>query len=429
MNPALHNKKIEVMNFLNEIASTYPDAISFAPGRPVEDFFDVDKSFGYLQKFSDYCADKTRVSSKTFLNSLGQYGRTNGILGDFIQKLLINDEGFQISANDVVITVGSQEAMFLCLLTLFRGRADVILITDPAYIGMSGAANILGIEVISVPLDPAGIDFIALDQTLIALKKSGKNPKALYLSPDFSNPTGITLSRDHRKELLDLTKKHNILIIEDHAYSYFDYDSPEKGSLKLFPNSDHVIYLGSFSKSIYPGVRIGFLVANIEVVDDAGKITTFVYEVSKLKSLLTVNTSPLCQAIVGGILLENNFSLKSYAKDRLNALKLNRDVILDALDINFPASEVWARGIQWNRPSGGFFLTLSLPFALTDEDLIESAMDYKVLWTPMRYFHIHDGVSNDIRLSFSYVTPDQIRLGIKNLGTFVKKKALLLQKD
>ena len=424
LNRALQNKKIEAMNFLNEIASKYPDAISFAPGRPLEEYFDVNKSFHYLKKFSDYRAYKANLPHDEFLNSLGQYGRTNGILSDFIEKLLINDEGFHVSANNVVVTVGSQEAMFLCLLMLFGDRNSVMLITDPAYIGMSGAANLLGIEVVSVPIKTTGIDFIAFKSTLSSLKIAGKVPKAIYLSPDFSNPTGISLSRNNRRDLLDITKEHSIPIIEDHAYSYFNYDSQEKGSLKLLPNSDHVIYLGSFSKSIFPGVRVGFLATSLEILGKDGQCTTFADEISKLKSLLTVNTSPLCQAIVGGILLENNFTLKSYSKDRFAAVKLNRDVMLHALDIYFPSTEYWVKGIKWNRPSGGFFLTLTLPFDLTDDDLVDSATKYKVLWTPMKYFFLEDGASKDIRLSYSYVTPEQIRLGIESLSKFVREQVI-----
>ena len=154
-------------------------------------------------------------------SSLGQYGKAKGILGEVICKLVKNDEGIIASSNDIIVTVGCQEAIFLCLLLLAKNPNDVILVEDPSYVGVLGAAKTLGIEVVPVPTDDNGIVLDNLSVIVANLKKRGKNPRLLYTSPDFSNPSGATTDLSHRLKLLELTREMNLTVLEDHAYSYF----------------------------------------------------------------------------------------------------------------------------------------------------------------------------------------------------------------
>lgn len=290
INRALLHPKIEVMNFLNEITSRYPEAISFAPGRPREDFFDVRDAIEHISDFVD--ENGTRGYA-----ALGQYGRTNGIIGNHIANLLKNDEQIDASSEDIIVTVGCQEAMCLILLTICSGCNDVVMVVNPAYIGICGAAHILGIQVAPVATIENALDLEKLEQDIAQLRLLGKSPKILYLSPEFANPTGISLDRTARTSLLALTKKLGITVVEDHAYNYFWYDEAPLGALKSMPGSEHVIYLGSFSKSIFPGLRIGFVHADQRVTllnEKPGKIAD---EISKVKSLVSVNTSPINQAL------------------------------------------------------------------------------------------------------------------------------------
>jgi (S)-3,5-dihydroxyphenylglycine transaminase len=422
LNTALFDPKIEVMNFLNEVTSRYPQAISFAPGRPLESSVDVAESLQYIDDFVGYDARMRGTDVRQSYAMLGQYGRTKGVIGQLIAELLQNDEAVTVAGDDIVVTVGGQEAMCLCLAVLCGNRDDVALVIDPAYIGMSGAARVLGIELAAVPAGDRGIDLAALERTVAELSARGKQARVLYLSPDYANPTGITMTLELRKQLLALTRRLNLLVLEDHAYSYFSYDDERLAPLKAMDGAEHVLYLGSFAKSIYPGLRLGFVAADQTVIAPDGRRTRLADEFSKAKSLFTVNSSHISQAIAAGLLVRHACSLKTFVAPRRQVLKRNRDAMIAALERNFPRDSAWAKTVHWNRPSGGFFLTLTVPFAVTDDDLMSSAADYGVTWTPMSYFCLNDTVRREIRLSFSYVNTRQIDDGIARLASLVASR-------
>lgn len=422
LNLALGGSKIDVMNFLNEIANRYPDAISFAPGRPREDLFEVAKSISCIEAYIQHEEGMCRSLHDGY-SALGQYGRTNGIIGGLIAKMLRNDEAIAVKASDVAVTVGCQEAMCLCLLALCGNPDDVVLVADPAYVGISGAARLLGIEIASVRCADDGIDLEALEASVANLRAAGKVPRAFYISPDSSNPTGITTSKQQRAGLLELTRRLDIVVLEDHAYNYFQYGSDHLPALKSMAGSGHVIYLGSFSKSIYPALRLGFIASDLRVRSSKGHLVPFCDEISKIKSMLTVNTSPLCQAIAGGLLLRHDCSLREFVEPRRRVLQENLEAMLAALSTHFPSDDESSYGVNWNRPTGGFFLSLTVPFAVTEEDLLVSAREYGVLWTPMSYFYLTRDISNEIRLAFSYVTPSQIETGIAALADMIRARA------
>lgn len=414
LNPGLESEGASVMNFLNQIAGEYPDAISFAPGRPPEELFDVSETVALIGDFVG------RDTSAKYAQ-LGQYGRTNGIIADLIASLLKEDDGIDVQPSDIVVTVGAQEGMLICLQTLCSRPGDVLLVAEPLYIGISGAAQVLGIEVVPVLSDQGGIDLPSLESACAKLVCEGKRAKLLYICPDFANPTGSTMSMDGRIELLALTRARGLLVMEDHAYSYFCYDGARLPPLKALPFSDHVIYLGSFSKSVFPGLRVGFIAAGQRIAAAQGACKRLSDEMSKVKSLTTVNTSPLCQAIVGGVLLQHGCSLREYTRPKREALKARRDAMAAALDRHFRSDSRSA--VAWNSPAGGFFLRLELPFAAGSRELKVSAADFGVLWTPMSYFYLQSRIGREIRLSFSSVAPDQIDEGVRRLAAFVESNA------
>jgi (S)-3,5-dihydroxyphenylglycine transaminase len=421
LNTALSNPKLEVMNFLNEVAMRFPQAISFAPGRPPERFFDVARTLPLIDEFMrDGDLSALHRPDIHGLDALGQYGRTNGIIGSLIAKLLATDEDIHVRAQDIVITVGAQEAMCLCLRTLCGNPGDVALTIDPAYIGFSGAAQTLGVEVVGVPCGQDGIDLNALKRIAAALELHGKSARVLYLSSSYANPTGSTLSVSTRRRLLELARELNLLLLEDSAYSYFCYDDVPLPSLKSMAGGERVLYLGSFAKTLAPGLRLGFIVADQEVDHGAGRTTRLADEISKAKSLLTVNTSAVLQALAGGLLLSQDCSLRSFVAPRVRALKGNRDAMLAALDTFFPKEERWCRGISWNRPAGGFFLTITLPGPVGEHDLLRCAGEHAVTWTPMSSFLLGSAPSAQIRLSFSYVTAPEIHEGIRRLASWAR---------
>lgn len=422
LNTSFSDPKIDVMNFLNEIANKFPNAISFAPGRPLEKLFEVENSLDYLKDYLEYRNVNNSRSDYENYNSIGQYGPTKGIINDILKILVKKDFDIDANSTDFIVTTGCQEAMFLCLICLCSQPNDIVFISDPAYIGFSGAAKILGIDIVPIPNDELGINLDALVDCYKSAISKNRIPRLLYIAPDYANPTGLTMSDKRRKDLIKITKELNILIVEDHAYNYFSYSEKKLYPLRSFKSNENIIYIGSFSKSIYPSLRLGFIITSQEVISPNGKKIKLADEFSKAKSFLTVNTSQLSQAIVGGIIVRNNFSLKNYTTQKFNILKKNRNIMLAMLDYFFPRDELWCKDISWNEPDGGFFINIKLPFNILESDIETSANLFNVIWTPMSYFYLEKNISSEIRLSFSYVTEEEIKNGIRFLSDFIKHK-------
>jgi (S)-3,5-dihydroxyphenylglycine transaminase len=412
--------RLNVMNFLNEVVMWYPNAISFAPGRPAEQHFDVASSFESLDRYVTHVAEQRGLPPATIYGLLGQYGKTNGSINELVCRFLAQDERIEVAPSAVMITDGGQEGMTILAAGLFDPARDVLLTADPTYIGMTGIATILGIELCPVPTTDESIDLQALAQAVADVRARGKNPRALYLVPDFNNPLGMSMSLAARQELLALARAHELLIIEDNPYGMFAYDGPPAPTLKALDRDGVVIYLGTFSKILYPGLRLGFLVADQIVAGGAGeRPVTLAEELSKVKSLTSVNTSSLLQGIVGGVLLEHECSLTELMQPKIAFYRANRDLMLRSLQQNIDADPLLAGRVSWNQPGGGFFITVTLPFAFSEELLRVCAERYGVICCPISFFSLLPGREHQIRLSFSYVTPAQIERGIRQLCQFI----------
>lgn len=397
------------MNFLNEIAGRYPDAISLAAGRPYEGFFQTADIVRYQQLYLDH-RESQGVDTR---RALMQYGRTNGQIHDLIAELLATDDGIDVPPEAIAVTAGCQEAMVITLRGLCAGPRDVLLTLSPCYVGITGAARLLGIEVVPVPEDegPHGVARVAQE-----VRRQGKNPRALYLVPDFSNPSGDCLDLAERHQMLEVAESEDLLILEDDPYGLFGLDDRPRPRLKALDTNQRVIYLGSFAKSCFPGARVGFLVADQVVVDAAGRRTLLADELSNIKSMLTVNTSPLSQAVIGGILLESGCSLKTANREKIAFYRDNLRGLLGSLEAHMPP------GITWNTPAGGFFAMVQVPI-VADEKLLEiSAADYGVLWTPMSFFYPEGEGTHAIRLSCSYLDQEQINQGVLRLASLLRDR-------
>ncbi len=414
---AFEDPLLDVMNFLNEVVQRYPRAVSFAPGRPAENLFDVEGSLSAIPRFVDWRAKRRGTDAQAVYRELGQYGATNGILQELIVAQLAADEGIQADPGSIVVTCGCQEAMALLLLTLFTPGRDVLLSSDPTYIGITGLARILGIEVAPVAMGPDGLETATVAAAIARVRASGGRPRALYDIPDFNNPLGTALPVEVRRTLLALLRDEGVLLFEDNPYGMFAYDGGSVPTVKSLDLDRGVIYLGSFSKTLFPGLRVGYLVVDQEVVGKNGGSRSLAGELSKVKSLTTVNTPPLMQATAGGLLLEAGGSLRGLVGRKLPHYRANRDAMLAALE-----RELAGTGATWNRPAGGFFLTLDLPFEFGPEELDVCARDYGVICCPMRFFALAPGRERQVRFSFSYVTPEQVEEGVSGFARFVRER-------
>ncbi|MEP7013022.1 MAG: PLP-dependent aminotransferase family protein [Acidobacteriota bacterium] len=408
---------LDVMNFLNEVVQRYPQAVSFAPGRPAEELFDVEGSLGAIPRFVEWRANQRGVDARAVYRELGQYGATNGILKELIAAQLAADEGIRAEPESIVVTCGCQEAMALLLLTLFEPGRDVLLASDPTYIGITGLARILGIEVAPVAIGPEGLELAAVLAAIAKVRAAGGRPRALYDIPDFNNPMGTSMPTAVRRELLDLLREEDVLLFEDNPYGMFAYDAAPAPTIKSLDSAAGVVYLGSFSKTLFPGLRIGYLVADQQVVGPDGSLRPLAGELAKVKSLTTVNTPPLMQAVAGGLLLEAGGSLRDLVGRKLPHYRANRDAMLAALD-----RELAGTGVTWNRPAGGYFLTLDLSFDFGEAELDFCARTHGVICCPMRFFALAPGRERQVRLSFSYVTPEQVDRGVRAFARFVRER-------
>jgi (S)-3,5-dihydroxyphenylglycine transaminase len=404
---------LDVMNFLNEIIQQYPQAISFAPGRPLEEFFDVEHHLGTIRYFVSVTAQRSGISEAAMWRQLGQYPRTNGIINDLIAQHLEQDENIHVPPDAIMVTVGAQEAMAVILMGLFDPATDFLLVGDPAYIGMTGPARILGIKTFPVPSGDEGLNPAEVEKVIQGCLSSGR-PKALYDVPDFNNPLGTVLSRERREQLLVVCKKYDMLLIEDNPYGMYIYEGEKIPTIKALDRDGSVLYIGSFSKTLFPGLRLGYLVADQRI---PGTSEMLARELSKVKSLLTVSSSPLLQAIVGGVLLQCDGSLKKIIRPKVEQVRRNRDAMLQSLSTHLADM---AGCVSWNRPKGGFFLTMKLPFPFGKEDLRICASDYGVIVSPMTFFSLCPGHENEIRLSFSYLDENGVRTGVERIARFVR---------
>lgn len=413
----LSSPEADTMNFLNEVALRFPGAISFAAGRPYEGFFSTGLIRRYLDTYVDYLVRESGNDEIRACRTLLQYGRTKGIIHGLIAQSLFIDEGIEADPESIVVTVGAQEAIYLVLRALRRTADDVVLTVRPSYVGLSGAAQLVDMQVLSVRSSTQGVDLTDLICTIRRARAAGLNPRALYLNTDFANPTGRSLDGATRTRLLQVAADQQILLLEDNPYGIFGDERESVPTLKSLDRSHDVVYLGSFAKSGFPGARVGYVVADqrIAVGDHSESLAD---QLAKLKSMLTVNTSPIAQAVIGGKLLENGISMRAANKKEIDVYRRNKRQVLDGLFARFPAGEQPA--VTWNSPDGGFFLLVNVPFEASDDALMRSARDHGVLWTPIHHFYGDGRPRKQIRLSFSHLNPAEITDGLDRLAAFIR---------
>lgn len=415
----LRSPVLDSMTFLNDVAQRFPDAISFAAGRPYEGFFDLGEVHDHLRVFQQHLRAELGDESRV-LRTMLQYGPTKGIINDLVAKNLLVDEGIEVDGDSIVVTVGAQEAMYLTLCALRSGPDDVVLAPKPCYVGLTGAAQLVGMPVLGVAEGPDGIDLDDLVRVLRRTRAEGRNPRGCYVVADFGNPSGTSLGVDDRRRLLAIAEEHDILLFEDNPYGLFHDRAAALPTLKALDRERRVVYLGSFAKSGIPGARVGYVVADQRVIADEGE-TRLADQLAKLKSMLTVNTSPLAQALIGGKLLTHGCSLRTASAAENEVYQRNRKLLLAELARRFPARPDLP--VTWNAPDGGFFVVVDVPFDAGDDELARCARDHGVLWTPMHHFY-GDGLRRrQIRLSISSLTPDQIITGLDRLVGYVEDRA------
>ncbi|NJC11483.1 (S)-3,5-dihydroxyphenylglycine transaminase [Micromonospora profundi] len=414
---SVSSRQVAAMTFLNEIVAEFPAAISFAPGAPYEPFF-ADIEVGPLLDTFAAARRAAGLSPETVRRHLFQYGPSKGIINDLVAAALRADEAMDVQPDAIVMTVGCQEALFLTLLTL-HPPGSVLAVPDPSYVGVTAAADALNIPVHPVPDDGAGPDLVALRAAAARERTAGRRLRALYVSPDFANPSGSRLTLAARHRLLETAADLDLIVIEDNPYAFTAAADDRLPSLKSLDREGRVVHTGTFSKVAVPGARVGYVVADQWVESRLGPPVRLAAMIAAGKNAVTLNTSPLAQAVIGGLLIEHGGSLAALGRHKAEQLRSNRAVLLERLVHHFGEPDRPDARVRWQAPEGGYFVQMELPVEADDALLRYSAETFGVLWTPMRGFYLGAGGERRIRLSCSALEHTEIVDGAARLVGFV----------
>ncbi|GAA3716149.1 PLP-dependent aminotransferase family protein [Streptomyces tremellae] len=417
---SLQDPVLGSISFLTEVMDRYPDAISFAPGAPYPDFVQGLDLGGLTDRFLAHLRTDRGLGPCRAERVLYEYGPAQGLINDLVAEALRADQGIDAAPDEIVITVGAQEAMLLTLRALYRDGRDVLAVADPCFPGIVGAARLLDIPVADVREGAAGLDLDHLAARCRQARAAGRRVRACYVAPDFSNPGGVSMPLEARHRLLALAAREDLLLIEDNAYAFTAPEDDALPGLKALDTGRRVVHLGTFAKVGFPGARVGYAVADQRVQHAAGE-RPLAGELAGLKTMVTVNTPPLSQAVIGGLLLEHGHSLTALARRKAERYRYNLACLTDALERHL--GHGMPPGVAWRRPAGGFFARIDLPVPADSALLEVSASEYGVLWTPMRQFSLTDRGDRQIRLSCSYLEPERIETGVQRLAAFLRKEA------
>ena len=336
-----------------------------------------------------------------------QYGGGQGdlVLRDQIRELMAL-EGIQSSVEDLVITTGSQHGLDL-LSGLFLDKGDVVVAEGPSYVGALGIFRHYEADVEHVYTDHDGMSPEALQETITKLKAEGRKIKFLYLVPNFANPSGVTLSAERRPRILEICKREHILIIEDNPYGLLYFDKPVPDALRAV-EEDGVVYLGSFSKILAPGFRVGYVLAPPAIRD---------------KMVLAQESALLCPSSFTQMMISEylaNADWKGQIDTFRGVYKERKDAALAAMHEYLPA-------LHTTRPDGGFYLWVTLPDGVDSKAMLPLAVKELVAYTPGTAFYGDGTGHNKLRVCYSYPTPENIKVGIKRLANVINLQTELLE--
>ena len=311
-------------------------------------------------------------------------------------------EGIRAHPEDVVVTTGSQQALDL-ISRIFIDPGDVVLVEAPSYVGALGTFHQYQASVVHVAMDDDGLIPEALRDAIKTTRAAGHKIKFLYLIPNYQNPTGVLLPADRRTEILEICRTEGIFVVEDNPYGLLGFDRPSQNAMRA-EDSENVIYLGSFSKTIASGLRVGWALVPPSLKD---------------KLVIASESSILCPSNFSQMTISNYLADQPW-RDQIASFcdlyKVRRDAMLQALEEHFPASATWTK------PGGGFYVWVNLPPEIDTKLLVPKAIVAKVAYVPGTAFYADGLGSWQLRLSFCHPTPERIQQGVAALGGVIKQE-------
>jgi 2-aminoadipate transaminase len=376
-----------------------PEVISLAGGLPDTSTFPV----------QSFAAQMTRIAQESAAQAL-QYGPTEGFeeTKDCILQVM-GAEGMLPDPEDVIVTTGGQQAIDLVCKTLVD-PGDPVICEAPTYPGAVPVFCSYQADVTQVECDGDGMRIDELEQVLADLSASGRRPKFIYTVPSFQNPAGVTLSLERRRRLVELAREHELLVLEDNPYGLLRYEADLLPPLYQLDGGDYVIYLGTFSKILSPGLRLGWAVAPPPVME---------------KLVLGKQASDLCSSTLTQYFVREYFAQErwqDYVASLIEIYRGRRDVMISSLAKYFPPQA------SWTEPEGGLFIWATLPDYIDTGDLLAKALGENVAFVPGQAAYVDAGRGrSSMRLNFSGVTEEEIREGIRRIGQVVNEQVNLYE--
>ncbi len=372
-----------------------PGVISFAGGLPFPGLFPIEEM-----------KDVVRTVLEREGGLALQYGPTEGDsrLIDYIVKWMREDEGAEINRDNILIVSGSQQALDL-IGKIFIDPGDPIIVGLPTYLGALQAFQSHRARMIGVPVDKKGMNVDRVEEILKKYAKKKEKIKFVYIVPDFQNPSGVTMTLARREKLLDLCYEYGTIVVEDSPYRELRFEGQSLPMVGAMDKRGYAFSLHTFSKILFPGTRMGWIIANKAIMD----------KLVLAKQPTDLCSPPFAQAIIYEFCRRG--LIKPHIKKVVDLYRKKRNTMLKALDKYMPQEA----GLDWTHPEGGLFLWVTLPEHLDAEALFPKAVEKKVAYVMGAAFHCDSSGKNTMRLNFSYPSEEEIDEGIRRLSALVKE--------
>jgi 2-aminoadipate transaminase len=373
-----------------------PEVISLAGGLPDTSTFPPET----------FAAVAQRIATESCAKAL-QYGPTEGLAETkACIAQVMEAEGMRIDPEDVIVTTGGQQVIDLVTKTLID-PGDVVIAEGPTYPGAVPVFSSYQADVVQIDMDADGMRVDLLEETLDRLDREGRRPKFVYTVPSFQNPAGVTMSLPRRKRLVEVAHERELLVLEDGPYGLLRYEGEALPPLYSLDGGVYVMYLGTFSKILSPGIRLGWVVAPPPVLE----------KINLGKQAADLCTSTLSQLMVQAYFEHGRW--RDYVESLTDIYRARRDTMLDALADHFP------REAEWTRPGGGLFIWATLPDFIDTTDLLARALRENVAFVPGEAAYLDGRGRSSMRLNFSGSDQESIREGIRRIGEVVTEQVAL----
>ena len=373
-----------------------PEVISLATGLPDTTTFPAE----------DFAALMSRVAVDSSAAAL-QYGPTDGL--EDVKHCIVQvmaAEGTAVEADDLMVTTGGQQVIDL-VCRAFLDPGDVVVAEAPTYPGAVPCFTSFQADVVQVAMDENGMRIDVLEETLARLRADGRTPKFIYTIPNFQNPGGMTMSLERRRALVRIAAEQELVVLEDNPYGLLRYEGEPLPTLYSLDGGRYVIYLGTFSKILSAGLRLGWAAAPGPILE----------RLNLGKQAADLCSSPLTQYFVAAYFAHRDW--RTYLTQLRSIYRRRRDVMLSSLEEFLPAEA------EWTRPEGGLFIWARLPDYIDTTDLLARALREHVAFVPGRAAYLDGRGGSEMRLNFSGVNEDEIREGIRRIGKVVAEQVAL----